>query len=255
MSEPVQTSPERKKRSPWLWVGLGCGVIVLFALGVATVGGFFLAGKAKELVTDVKENPTAAAAEAIVRLNPELELVSSDRDAGTLTARETATGKEMTFSYKDIEEGRISFTNDEGETVHVDASKALSDAERPVVTVETGDGTTTMGVIGGEGLELPAWLPSYPGAKELPGGFASASEGRLSGSFAFATDDSAEQVLELYEAALAELGLEPRRSSAAGAGGSIHSLSVRDESYVFNLVVSPGESGGQAVHVTFQGPA
>lgn len=69
------------------------------------IGGVWAANKAKELGVDFNENPEKAAAEMIVNLNPELEKVSSDDEAGTITFR-NKDGGEVTLTYKDIQEGR-----------------------------------------------------------------------------------------------------------------------------------------------------
>jgi len=59
-------------------------------------------------------NPTyshgvMATAELMVKANPDLDLVESDAEAGTLTIRNRRTGEEVTMSAKDIQEGRVQF--------------------------------------------------------------------------------------------------------------------------------------------------
>lgn len=85
MNEP------KKGLSPLVWIGIGCGGLLLVGAVVLSVGGYFAVKTASDFVGD---NPAAAAAEAIVRINPELELVESDREGGTITVRESSTGKE-----------------------------------------------------------------------------------------------------------------------------------------------------------------
>ena len=46
MTVPVPSS-EPKKSSPWLWVGLGCGGVLLVCMVIAAVGVFFLYGRMK----------------------------------------------------------------------------------------------------------------------------------------------------------------------------------------------------------------
>lgn len=48
-------------------------------------------------------------AEAIVKANPDLDLVGSDAEAGTLTVLNRQTGEEVTLRAADLEEGRIVF--------------------------------------------------------------------------------------------------------------------------------------------------
>ena len=59
-----------------------------------------MAKKAKDFIEDAEGNPIAAAAETIVKLNPELELVESDREGGKITIREKDTGKESDFQLR-----------------------------------------------------------------------------------------------------------------------------------------------------------
>ena len=110
MTEP------KKGLSPLAWIGIGCGGLLLIGILVVSVGGYFAAKTVSDFVGD---NPAAAAAEAIVRINPELELVESDREAGTITIREKSTGKEVTVNYSQLERGELVFGDGEGEEVRV----------------------------------------------------------------------------------------------------------------------------------------
>ena len=67
---------------PIAWIGIGCGVIILIGVIVVLGAGIFVFDKASDFAEDFSENPAAFAAETIVRLNPELELVESDRESG-----------------------------------------------------------------------------------------------------------------------------------------------------------------------------
>ena len=105
MTEP------KKGLSPLAWIGIGCGGLLLIGILVVSVGGYFAAKTVSDFVGD---NPAADAAEAIVRINPELELVESDREAGTITIREKSTGKEVTVNYSQLERGELVFGDGEG---------------------------------------------------------------------------------------------------------------------------------------------
>ena len=77
-----------KKKIPWWgWLGTGCAAL-MFTVGVVVVaGGFFVAGKVKDFAEEFEGDPARMAAELVVRANPELEMVDSDEDAGTMTIR------------------------------------------------------------------------------------------------------------------------------------------------------------------------
>ena len=99
------TENEKKGLSPWAWVAIGCGgLLVLFAI-VVTMSGMFVAKKVGDYAEEFKENP-AAAAELLIKMNPELELVDSDREAGTMTIRNKEDGEVITVNYEDIEQGQ-----------------------------------------------------------------------------------------------------------------------------------------------------
>jgi hypothetical protein len=246
------TGPEKKNLSPLAWVGIGCAALLLFAFVVFGAATFFVAGKAKEFIDEAGDNPTAVAAETFVRLNPELELVSSDRDAGTLVARDKNSGEELSFSYEDLEQGRFSFTTGDGERVDVDASNAIDGGDGTIVTIETEDGTTRMGTLG-SGMELPSWMPAYPGASVEEGGFASVQEDRANGSFTLSSADDPARVADFYQGVFDDLGLETTRSQTDVGNGPIVSLSARGDAYVVGVMVATAEEGSQA-HVTYQGP-
>jgi uncharacterized protein YneF (UPF0154 family) len=77
MSNGEQAQP--KKGLPvWAWIGIGCGALLIMVLVVVMVGGFFVARKVQDVAADFEENPAMATAKMIVKLNPELEEVSTD---------------------------------------------------------------------------------------------------------------------------------------------------------------------------------
>ncbi len=196
----------QKKGLPALaWVAIGCGVILLVVAIAVVAGGVFVAKKVKDVAGDFEKNPALATARTIVRLNPELEEVAVDEDAGTITVREKKTGKELTVSFEDLKEGRISFTSSDGETM------TLSGGEEGVrVTDERGSTVFSAGAAGRDGA--PDWVPVYPGTSS-EGGLTMRQQGRVSGSFSLATGDSPEKVLEYFRKALGDAGFEVRVNS------------------------------------------
>jgi hypothetical protein len=81
------SNPAVKKGMPTLaWVGIGCGTVIVIAVVVVAM----LVGWCKRSVGDLSEfknNPEKAAAEMMVRLNPEIKLVSQDDAKGEMTIR------------------------------------------------------------------------------------------------------------------------------------------------------------------------
>jgi len=217
MAESVEG--QQKKRLPVLaWVGIGCGVLLVLVALVLTVSGLFVAKKIKDVAGDLdfEGNPTMAAARIIVRMNPELEEVAVDEDAGTITVRHTETGETVTVSIEDLQDGRISFKTDEGE-VSIEAS---GDPEEGTLKVKSGDETWTLKT-GVETVgEIADWVPVYPGATpENP--HSVTSEGKMNGGFQFNSTDSVDQLVEFYRSRLTEMGFEVRVNEfSAGEGES-----------------------------------
>ncbi|MEZ5313435.1 MAG: hypothetical protein R2862_07145 [Thermoanaerobaculia bacterium] len=71
-----------------------------------------------------------------------MEVLSSNPAEGTITVREKATGKEITFDLEDIKAGKFSITSD-GEETHVDIDASAADGCSLKVT--TDGGTATFG--------------------------------------------------------------------------------------------------------------
>src|SRR5215470_13160748 len=80
-SPPGTPQAQKKGMGPLAWIGIGCGVIVL--LGCIVMGAFFYFVKSK--ADEFQKNPALSAAKLAVQLNPDLDLVSSDEKAQTLT--------------------------------------------------------------------------------------------------------------------------------------------------------------------------
>jgi hypothetical protein len=208
---------QKKGLHPLVWVGIGCGVLlVLAAIGMLVVS-LFVAKKVKDVAEDFEANPGMAAARTIVRLNPDLEEVDSDEDAGTITVRVKSTGEEVTVDFEDIQEGRISFTSDEGEMT--------IDAGEGGVTVTEEDGDQVFNLQTGDRWqgEVPDWVPVYPGA-ERGGGYEMDRPDGYSAGFQLTTADGADKVLEFYRSTLEAEGFAVSSnvySADAARGGLI----------------------------------
>jgi len=220
MADNVEVQP--KKGLPALaWIGIGCGVLVVLVVIVVvvlTVGGLIMAKKIKDVAGDLdfEGNPAMAAARVIVRMNPELEEVSVDEDAGTITVRHTETGETVTISIEDLQEGRISFSTEEGE-VTIEAS---GKPEEGTIKVRSGDETWTLKT-GVETVgEIAEWVPVYPGA--TPENQHSVTlDGKVNGGFQLTSSDGVKPLVEFYRNQLTELGFDVRVNEfSAGEGES-----------------------------------
>ena len=222
MSEPLTpTTPPPPpvpppKRSPMFWVAIGCGVIVLLGLLAMGTCGWFV----KKKVAQFEANPAIAAAELAVRANPDMEVVESDTEKGTITVRNKKTGEVVTWNAADIESGKWS--------------------------VETDEGTATFG--GGGPQNLPAWVPVYPGGS-VTGNFDTTSGEGRSVAFTMTTPDPVAAVLEFYESQLQGAGLTVQKTTfdqAGTSGGTVGGTS-QDEKRSASVMVSTADGQTSAV--------
>ncbi len=205
----------KKGLHPLAWVAIGCGALVVI-VGIAAVAGVgFLANKAKDVVADFEENPARAAAEMVIRVNPELDLVSSDDAAGTITFRNNKTNEEFTLDYDAIKEGKFSVTTDEGE-FSVDASSA---DEGKGVTFSGPEGTATFNN-DTSAKDVPSWVPQYPGSTSREGTFSSQTDRGIAGAFTIETPDDVEKALDFLEQLLQGQGYKVSKTVMSGNGSS-----------------------------------
>ena len=235
-----EQAPQKKGLPVWAWVGIGCGGLLILVLIVVMAAGFFVANKVKDVAGDFEDNPAMATARMIVKLNPELEEVATDEEAGTITVRNKKTGEEITVNFEDIEEGKLSFTTDEGE-VTVDASE-LDDSGSFKVTNEDGGVVFSAGKATKE--EIPEWVPLYDGA-EPTNRHSMTTENSVSGGFEVETGDAVADVLEFYRAALDAKGFSVSvntYSADSTEGGMVNASHPEDKRSV--IVIVSAEDGG-----------
>jgi hypothetical protein len=250
VAPPQAPPPAKKGMSPLAWVAIGCGAIAI--LGVLVVGGLVMAGGmfAKKQLDKFEKNPAMAAAELMVRANPDFELVESDQEAGTLTVRNKKTGEVMTINAEDAKEGKWSVTTKEG-TSSVDFSGG-EEGGSINVTNEKGE-TATFSAGGGAPTDLPSWVPAYPGGTSQ-GMFQTNTDQERGASFTVQTSDATDKVLEFYESKLEAAGLTVQKSSfetnGQVAGGTVTGTSG-DEKRTVNVIVSTQEGQGTQAVVSY----
>ena len=248
MSEPMTPPPvpgQKKKMSALGWVAIGCGAIAV--LGILAMGAMVVAGGwfFKKQADKFEKNPALAAAELAVRANPELEVVESDSDEGTLTIKNTKTGEVVTMNAKDIQDGKLTFTTKDGTTT-IDGS-STEEGGTIKMTNEKGE-EAVIGATAGAPKNLPSWVPTYAGAT-IEGSYdATTAEGR-NAMFTLKSTDSVDQVAEFYKAQLEGAGLKVERSSYETDGQKTIMLvgTTEDQKRTANVTVSTGDGQTQAI--------
>ena len=97
-AQPPLVEPPKKGLHPLAWVGIGCGGLLV----VVIIAGAILVGMAKRKYEEIRDDfataPEKTAAEMIVRMNPDLEMVRNDEGSGEMTVLVRDTGEEVTVS-------------------------------------------------------------------------------------------------------------------------------------------------------------
>lgn len=236
-----------KKTSPLVWILVGCGGLVLLVAIIMLVAGVFVAKKAGSYLKDAEKNPAMAAAKMIVAMNPELETVSADDAAGTITIRNKKTGEVITLDLEDVKKGKIRFKNEKGEEAEISAS---GDGETGKLEIKSSEGSMTFGA-GGD-AERPDWVPEYPGSAP-EGMYSTKGPQGLSAAFTFQTSDSPEDVMAFYEEQLKGAGFEVTTSSMKKGGklsGGLVNGQIDQGKRVVHVTVSD-EDGGTRVAVNY----
>jgi hypothetical protein len=208
---PAAPQPPKKGIGPLGWIGIGCGVIVIIGFVVMVAGAYLFKTK---VVDPLQKNPAMVVAKGVILANPDLELVSSDDTAQTLTVRDKKTNETITMSLDDVKNGKFKFSSDGKGTASVDVS-----SQGATVKVQDEKGQQSTFVAGaGAPKDLPAWLPAYPGAT-VTGGFSSKSAQATSQMFSLSTDDPVDRVVAFYSDQLKNNGLTVLQPTTLAVGG------------------------------------
>ena len=226
------SAPAKKGLSPLAWVAIGCGGLVVVGVVVFVLLGIFMVAKGKEMVEgatgsgsvaefleELQDSPARVAAETMIRVNPELDLISSDDEAGTVTFVNTRTGEEATLNFEDIAEGRFSMSTRDG-----DYSIDVSDEAESGMTFKGPEGETRLGA-GADLSDVPDWVPVYPAGADTRSTMHSITADGLMGALTARTSDGAQKVVDhfkqLFEDQGYEIASESMTRSGEGAFGAI----------------------------------
>lgn len=244
---PGEDGEKKEGLSVLAWVGIGCGTLVVLTFASCAVAGYMGMAWLGGMVAEFEENPAMASARMIVRTNPELELVDSDDEAGTLTVRNRQTGETVTVDLQQIEQGRIRFeSGDEEVTLGVEED----DEGGGALTVRDKEGTTQFRAGSGGDEDIPDWVPRYPDVAPTGTTFMQ-SGGEISGGFTVETEDSLEDVIEYYREALEAAGFAEASYSTSRAGGTRNANLMTESGNRMVSVIVNEEGGTTRAVVTF----
>ena len=228
------------KTSPLVWVLAGCGGLIVI---VALIFGV-IAYKARQFVSSAQRNPAYATARLMAAANPDIEVLSTDEDRGTMTVRNKKTGETLTINLKDAAKGKFVFEQN-GKKAEFSAQGS---GDKGSFEIKSSEGSMKFGTDG----KTPDWVPAYPGATQK-GVFSSQTPKGLAGSYSFTVNDSIDQVAKYYEDALKKAGLTVTTNSVQQNGATGMSIiSGEDTATKRKAVVTATPSqGATGVSVTF----
>jgi len=274
MNNPPPVPPVEKKGMSGLAIaGFGCGGLILIILVV----GFIFVGKAcnkiSEVAGDFTKNPAKATAMLVLKMNPDIEIISTDDTKNEVTFKEKQSDEVITMSFDDLAQGKLTMKDSKGEVISIDGSKAGSDgkitikgkngeesvidtsgAKEGQMKIKSKDGEMTIG--GGSLSDLPAWVPVYPGATSTNGGgMKSVKENVATGAVGLQSADPVGKIKEFYEAKLKEAGYKVESNEITADGKQTVILNATNEasSSTFNVIAS-SEEGKTALMLNYSGP-
>ncbi|CAN5372134.1 hypothetical protein BH23VER1_BH23VER1_27230 [soil metagenome] len=225
---PPANAPEPKKGLPPIaWVGIGCGGLLVIAIIAAVIFFAWGASKVTEFAADVQKNP-GKAIEMAARFDPNLDVVSTDEAAQTVTVRMNDTGKEVTLSFDDIRQGGLDILTSEGESFSL------------------GAGTAT---------DLPEWIPTYPNTISTQGLLSSSSNEGTNGSFVITTGDAPEIAIREYTSLLEAEGYELSKTTISTGTSDQRMLTAKAENPERTLtIIATIEGHDTNLMVNYAGP-
>jgi len=252
-TQPEAGTPAKKGLSPLAWIAIGCGaLLVIGGITVAALVGFGVF-KAKQFVEEAEGNPAKAVATMAVRTNPELDLVDTDDEAGTITVRNNKTGEEVTVDFEELSQGRLRFETAEGETTIAVTEDAAGAGGSMTVTGPEGE---EVRIGGGASLEkVPDWVPRYPAATGSQGAFTQSTRDRETGGFTQGTDDPHDDVVDYYRRTLEDRGYEIVTESTTSTGqGTLATLRGELDDGQRSITVNVTEAEGEVqVVISYDG--
>jgi len=232
----------------------GCATLIIIGVIGFFVVTYFVYNKAKQAAKDagfdtelMQKRPALAAAKAVIAMNKDLELVSSDDKKGMLTVRNKQTGEVVTISADDTNKGKLSFKQNGKDLASLEVH-----TDNPSLEVKSDRGSAVVG--GGIKDAPPPWIPVYPGAV-LGWDYAYRDKNNVpqNGSFHFLTTDDPDKIVNFYSDGLKRAGLTVTSTGIQAGGGKTGVLNAYQDSpgrQVY-LGVSPQPGAGNMVSVVF----
>jgi hypothetical protein len=255
MSIPEPSAPQPKKGLPPLaWAGIGCAAFLLILLVAGGMVFAFVFKKAKSAVEELEKNP-AKGAEMLIKMHPDLELLSTDEGAKMITFREKSSGQVSTVSFEDIRSGKFSITTGT-QSFHFDAGT------EGTVSVKSNDGEHSLQGGSFDVEKLPDWVRTLLPETFTPTGnsFATETPQDVMGSATFEVPEPLPALSASFKGKLEEAGFAvtdtwmtaDNEKPVATVQGTREA-----EKETFSAILTPAEKAGTSeattVVITYKG--
>ena len=196
-------------------------------------------------------------------MNPDLEVVSSNDSAGTLTIRDKKDNKVVTVKF-DPKSNSMVVTDEHGKqaSIKIDPnthSMVMTDENGKTASITANESTGNIEVKGPDGTmkmganadQAPSWVPVYQGSSPK-NTFSASSANEQTGSYQFTTSDSVEKVLSYYADSLKSAGfkISTTTTNQDGKSGGLVTGSTDDSKKSVTVTVGADDKGTQ-VNVMF----
>jgi hypothetical protein len=242
---PVPQKGSGSKLLFWI-LGIVLG-LMLIGFGSCAVIGFYAMHKVKQAGFDsdlMKKNPAFATAKMAVTMSPDVEIVSSDDNSGTIVVRDKKTGKTTTMKF-DPQKKSMVIIDENGKSVSMTTTGEGADSG---MEMKSSEGTVK---IGANADKAPDWVPSYPGSSPQSS-YSATNAGEQSGTFAFTTSDSAEKVIAFYGDNLKSHGFTVSNMTTNSDGKTGGMVTGEDKANKRTVLATIGsDNDGTQVSVTF----
>jgi len=173
-----------------------------------------------------KKNPEMDAAERMVRMNPELEVVSKDNSKGEMTIRNKKDGTEVTMNLKDVAAGKVTVKDGKGNVT------------------EVGQGNLS---------KVPAWVPRVPKVKSTIISTQNQEGDKKTGAYVVTTGESSDALDQFFKAQAEKLKLPEKSNMGGNSDGVDNRMRVYQAGGRTLTVTITGESGKDVqVSVTYE---
>jgi hypothetical protein len=212
---PPPPSPPKQGIPAIGWVGIGCGSLRVIGIVLAVIAFGFI----KKKVEGYVKHPEKIAAEMIVGMHPDLEIIHQNDEKGAMTIKVKG-GETLIARYDEIVEGKFSYKDAQGNVVRLGGESDLSN--------------------------VPSWVPKAPDHKGTQA-VQTITNGKATGFYSGTSTETPENLILFFNTEASKQSL-PETSSNTMSLGKRHLTHTFSDS-TREIVLSVTEVDETRTHV------